>query len=410
MATIFKKRIVRYVADGQRVSAAEAKRLKAKGHVVEKRVEKSRKWYVRYRLPDGRVREKAGYSDKDATHALAVELQRNAAREAAGLTRPADSYLAHPVEKHLADFEAELESRGRTADYIRRTVARTRWVLSEAGIRRLGDISPARVLQALAELRRNGCSIETTNHYLAATKMFCRWLCKQGRLCEDPLAGLSRQNADVDRRVVRRALTADELGRLVQAAEASTWTFRGLDGRDRAALYVLVAYTGLRAKEAGYLTAADLNLAGNPPTVAVTAAYAKNRKQDVLPLPPDIAAYLADWLATRPIRPVGSVRLWPGKWYERAADMLRHDLAEAAIPWELNGRRLDFHALRATYATLLARQGVNLQTAQALLRHSDPKLTARTYTKLGITDLGQAVASLTLSRPNKAAKTEGANR
>ena len=50
--------------------------------------------------------------------------------------------------------------------------------------------------------------------------------------------------------------------------------------------------------------------------------------------------------------------------------------------------------MRVTNATLLAKVGVNFQTAQALMRHSDPKLTAKTYTKLGITDLGAVVSYL----------------
>jgi len=85
--------------------------------------------------------------------------------------------------------------------------------------------------------------------------------------------------------------------------------------------------------------------------------------------------------------------------------MLRGDLEAAGIPSEQDGRVVDFHALRTTYATSLARLGVNLQTAQALMRHSDPKLTARTYTKLGITDLGQAVARLDVGLPVSAAKS-----
>jgi len=45
-----------------------------------------------------------------------------------------------------------------------------------------------------------------------------------------------------------------------------------------------------------------------------------------------------------------------------------------------HGRRLDFHALRYTFATKLAREGVAQRTAQELMRHSDPKLTAMIYT------------------------------
>ncbi len=88
--------------------------------------------------------------------------------------------------------------------------------------------------------------------------------------------------------------------------------------------------------------------------------------------------------------------------------MLRRDLRAAGIDPEAGSQVVDFHALRSTYATNLAWLGVNLQTAQALMRHSDPKLTARTYTKLGTTDLGQAVAELRLQRAEGGSKAGGA--
>ena len=59
-----------------------------------------------------------------------------------------------------------------------------------------------------------------------------------------------------------------------------------------------------------------------------------------------------------------------------------------------DGRFLDFHALRVTYGTSLARAGVRLQTAQRLLRHSTPVLTANVYTRLELHDLRGAVERL----------------
>ncbi|WP_425607035.1 tyrosine-type recombinase/integrase [Rubellicoccus peritrichatus] len=43
-------------------------------------------------------------------------------------------------------------------------------------------------------------------------------------------------------------------------------------------------------------------------------------------------------------------------------------------------RKVDFHALRYTFATRLARNGVSQRLAQELMRHSDLNLTARIYT------------------------------
>jgi site-specific recombinase XerD len=55
------------------------------------------------------------------------------------------------------------------------------------------------------------------------------------------------------------------------------------------------------------------------------------------------------------------------------------------------GRKLDVHAMRHCFATRLARSGAPLVQAQQLLGHSDPNLTARVYSHLGLEDLRRAV-------------------
>ena len=61
-----------------------------------------------------------------------------------------------------------------------------------------------------------------------------------------------------------------------------------------------------------------------------------------------------------------------------------------------HGRKVDLHALRHTFATRLARAGVELVQAQKLLGHSDPKLTAEVYTHLAPDDLRGAVEAVSL--------------
>ena len=58
------------------------------------------------------------------------------------------------------------------------------------------------------------------------------------------------------------------------------------------------------------------------------------------------------------------------------------------------GRTVDVHCLRHTFATLLARNGVSPSIAQKLMRHSDIRLTMNTYTHLDLADTAGAVASL----------------
>ena len=81
--------------------------------------------------------------------------------------------------------------------------------------------------------------------------------------------------------------------------------------------------------------------------------------------------------------------------------MLQIDLAEAGVPYvDANGLFADFHALRHTYITNLARNGVPLVTAQKLARHSTPMLTAQRYTHIDLQDQKVAVDRLpSLQRP-----------
>ena len=72
--------------------------------------------------------------------------------------------------------------------------------------------------------------------------------------------------------------------------------------------------------------------------------------------------------------------------------MLRRDLQAAGIPYrDEEGRVLDFHSLRHTFGTNLARAGVAPKVAQELMRHSDINLTMMTYTHVGLYDLNAAV-------------------
>ena len=72
-----------------------------------------------------------------------------------------------------------------------------------------------------------------------------------------------------------------------------------------------------------------------------------------------------------------------GKVFRRGvptAKTLRRDLAACGIPYldEL-GRRLDFHALRHTFDTMLNRRGVSPRAVMELMRQSDMRLSTKTY-------------------------------
>jgi integrase len=91
-------------------------------------------------------------------------------------------------------------------------------------------------------------------------------------------------NVKVDRRHDRRALSADEFARLVEAAMFGPPVVC-LPGHDRAMMYVLAAWTGYRKAEISSLTMRSIQLEAEPPTVTVAAAYSKRKRQDMQAAP-----------------------------------------------------------------------------------------------------------------------------
>jgi hypothetical protein len=61
------------------------------------------------------------------------------------------------------------------------------------------------------------------------------------------------------------------------------------------------------------------------------------------------------------------------------------------VAWNTPDGVLDFHSLRGAFAVLLENDGVGLSTAQKLMRHSDPELTANVYQSLEFTELATAL-------------------
>jgi integrase len=66
---------------------------------------------------------------------------------------------------------------------------------------------------------------------------------------------------------------------------------------------------------------------------------------------------------------------------DKPVEMLKHDLAVAGIPYkDETGRYCDFHALRHTFISRLARAGVSPAVSKDLARHSTITLTIDYYT------------------------------
>ncbi len=359
----------------------------ATGNKIKKKL---RSWYIKYRDADGIEHRVKGFVDKEATRQRAAELERNAARIAVGLV---DRYAEHrrrPLSEHLEDFRRFLLGKGDTKEHVRSTVRNVGRVLKECGFSKIGDLSSLRLQEWLRELKDSGLSPRTCNAHLIGAKSFTRWLLRERRAAEDPFAYVSSLNQNVDIRCKRRSLTSEEFEKLITAAETGK-AFRRVSGPDRAMLYLVAGYTGLRASELASLTPTSFDLESHLATVTVEAGHSKRRKRDVLPLRQDLADRLRDWLRGRS----NDKPLWPKPALKEGALLVQRDLARAGIAYcDEAGCVFDLHALRHHFISTLAQSGVHPKTAQILARHSSIVLTMDRYSHVSLGDTARALEGL----------------
>ncbi|MGL5094021.1 MAG: tyrosine-type recombinase/integrase, partial [Planctomycetia bacterium] len=283
-----------------------------------KQSKRSKDWYVFYRDHLGVERRKRLCANRAAAQTMLTDLVVRVERRKAGLESADSEQRDRPLADHLADFQASMTGKGRSGKHIRLTIARVESVLRGTGavywrdlngeqVQRLLDgLTNARTtfdrvegtartyaaiakqfgvttgavvnwrkegapirprssndLAAIAEWRRKrvptDASATTRNHRLTAMRMFTRWMVKVGRANRDPLATLSKRNEATDQRHVRRALTTEELTRLLAAAENGP-TVGVADGPTRATVYALAAMAGLRHGEIAKLKRTDFDL------------------------------------------------------------------------------------------------------------------------------------------------------
>ncbi len=359
----------------------------------------SRRWYVEYRDADGVRRRVRGFADKAATQQLAAELERNAERVESGLVDRFSELRKRRLTEHVSDWHDAIIGKGTTskhADLIRNRAQR---IFDGCRFIFWPDVSASKVQTYIAELRtdseeRRGISAQTSNFYVQAVKQFCRWMVQDGRAPDSPVAHLKGINVRTDRRHDRRQLTDDDLRGLLGAARNGPERY-GMTGPARATLYQLAVESGLRASELRSLTWGSFDLDSNPPTVTVQAAYSKHRREDTLPLKSSTAQMLARWRDESGTADRRSPVFATMAEKSNIVKMLRADLTVAEIEYrDEAGRVADFHALRHTFITNLARTGVHPKVAQQLARHSTITLTMDRYSHLVIGELADGLSAL----------------
>ncbi len=384
------------------------------------------KWYARYKGADGRWRKKSCGSDKTAAQQIAGKLDTDARLRLDGIIDAAmDRFAAaerKPLAEHLAEFQADVESRKGNAAYAAQTYQRCRRVLDAVEVKRISELKPAAVNAGIATLKES-LSKASIQHHIRAVKMFSRWLMRNGRCRDDALAGLPVGGLipKAERVHQRRPLSADELRELLAYARTAPARWN-MPGADRAMLYATAAGTGFRSNELRSLTPISFKM--DEPAIFLSGSDAKNHKDILQPINAELAAELRPWLKAR--KAGVPVFTMPSK--ANVVRMFREDMAHARIAFlkrrkpggerrklrqgdflrsvDGEGRYADFHALRATFITMLARANVPLKVLQTLARHSTPVLTMNAYATMGISDMDAAVATLPSFNPRTANEPE----
>ncbi len=347
---------------------------------------RSGKFRIFYTDHENRPASATGYYDRSASLHLMQELVSTSERIHAGLL---DHRAARPrlaLTDLLERWRSYVEGNGATPAGARAQLQRARDVCEGIGAIRVSDLTPGAVLEWISERRKANrhkgrpFGVNTSANYVGAVKSFTRW-CALVEKCEpaDHLSALTRRRDASDIRRDRRALSDHDLKRLLQAARRSESIVYGLTGRERHALYLVACSTGLRASELARLSPGSFDLVAGEVRIE-RPAKTRTRASDVLPVDRSVIAAIKPLLR-------GKGPLWPNRckpsqaWWANGARMIARDLEAAGIPFEVSGRRYDFHALRGQFATDLERAGVSLGRAQKLMRHSDPKLTSKHYTR-----------------------------
>lgn len=241
-------------------------------------VTRSSPYFATYRDAAGNlVTKTTGCRDEQAAKQVLAKWEREAEQIRAGTL---DAKLlsvsrraSEPLEQHLTAYERSLVA-AEVSDVYRANVLRAvRRLAQECRTTSLADFDRSAFEQWLAGRIDEGMSARTRNYYRESLIAFANWAVKNGCLTAHDFDLLPKADAKADPRRKRRALTEDELQRLLTVAverplaEART-VRRGKNrghtvakvspeavarlttvGRERALIYKTLVLTGLRADE-----------------------------------------------------------------------------------------------------------------------------------------------------------------
>ncbi len=325
-------------------------------------------WFTDY---TGKRKFFVGTRSRTDTLRMAVRLEDEHRQVKLGYRPPPTSASKHrnrPFKDVVAEYLAWGGAQGGRGgrpwgqDHARKRRAHLAWWrehLKVATLADLGGILP-RVEAALRKIRSAGKAGKTVAAYAEALCAFCRWCVDRSYMTEDPLQKLG--SFDTTPETIRRTLSPEEMQRLLECCAPH-----------RRVLYEVALCSGIRVRELRCLTVGALDTERG--RLNLKAEWTKNRKPESHPLPLKLVAKLA--VAASSKAPTDRLLRVP----THTARELDMDLQAAGIPKVTPDGKLDFHALRGVYISLVVEAGATVKEAQVLARHSTPALTMNTYAR-----------------------------
>ena len=247
------------------------------------------------------------------------------------------------------------------------------------------DVRTSDVREFVFSLRAQGLKPQTIARRINCLRSFFNFLWTNEYVATNPCLKITTPKKA---RTLPTVLTEEESRALLEAAYQSHYTMLGF--RDHA-VFGLLLYTGVRRQELLDLTLDDIDLKEG----WLRVRRGKGMKMRLVPLVPEAASAVQDWLEFRPQcshhyllttltgKPLGRHGL---------QNLFRKALRTAGIVRP----GVTIHSLRHTFATLLLRNGCDLMSIKEMLGHASLESTS-IYLHVNEPTLKAAIAQHPLS-------------
>ena len=329
--------------------------------------------YIRGRTPEGRAQYGYVYA---ATYSVCREKRRQRLRELPREITPSNNMtLPEAVELFFVEREQKRKLKESTVSRYRYVVRQ--YIQPQLGAAPLYTLTEQRVADFYRKLQEQGLSAKSTRDVGVLLRAILRMAAKRGCFC----TGLNAELPAYRKRQVE-IFTEPEIIQLAHHI---------MDEPDLTGLGVLLTLnSGLRLGELCALRWSDIDLHAGFLRVEreVQRLYEKGHTRLVvqppksesscrrIPLPADmlslLAAYKPKHTGDTCLLTGTSILPEPRTMQNRYKSLLKR----AGVPYR------NFHALRHTYATVLAENGLNPRYVQEMLGHSKLEFTLRYYTHI----------------------------